>query len=135
MTVEEKKQFLRGYKEMFEKLDILKLKKKEIKEDIESLKSLEYTDMPKTYKKTDLSDCIVRLEEQEEKINNQIAEIQRTKAIINDALLILKKKNEINVIDMHYLKFIGWEEIGKELGYSRSQILRFHGDALQNIKL
>lgn len=135
MKVEEKKQFLIGFKRMFFKLESLKEQKKVTRERMESAKAIEYSDMPKSHRKTDLSDCIVQLEEQEERINNQIAEIFKRQVTITDAIMRLEDGLESDIMNKHYIQFIGWEEIGKELGYSRTHILRLHGHALQHINL
>lgn len=134
-TTEWKKEYLKSYVNNKRKLESLKMQREELREKIQSVKAVSYSDMPKgSSNQSDLSNYMVKLEELEEKIENLTNKTYDECLKIEKAIMYLKNPNECNVIHMRYINNMKWEEISKKTGYSTMQLHRIHGKALYNIR-
>lgn len=128
-----KKQYLRGYKRVCNRIDTLGLQIQELREAKEAAKAIEYSDMPKGNKQSDLSDYIVKLERLEEKVQYKLKEKSREKLDIESNITDIDDDVESDVLYKRYILLMDWEDIAREVGYSIRQIYRYHGRALHNL--
>lgn len=74
-----------------------------------------------------------------DEIQREIGEMQNT--ALQQYVLVLRQlqkmaeETEYNVLVYRYLNGFDWYEIGERVGYSRRQVLRIHGAALQHFEL
>ena len=138
MTVREqneiKKDFLRGYKRVCNRIKTLDLQMQELRETKEAAKAIEYSDMPNGNKQSDLSDYIVKLEYLEEKVKRKLEEKQREKLDIESYILDMNDDIESDILYKRYIQLMDWPDIAKAIGYSERQVYRYHGKALCDLK-
>lgn len=137
MTVKEqneiKKEFLRGYKRISNRIKTLENQRDEYRQEIESAKAMQYSDMPKGHKQSDLSDYIVRLEGMEERVSLKIEEKKREKLEIESCITDVDNDIESEILYKRYIELKEWPDIAKEIGYSITQTYRYHGYALKDM--
>lgn len=135
-TIEWKEEQLKSYKQKKKKLRNLKEQKEELDEKIKSVKAILYSGMPKgSNKKTDLSDCMVKMEELEEEIAQMENEINCAFLRIEKSIKDLENPDESSLIHSRYINGEKWEEISKKTGYSIVHLHRIKKRALSNIKI
>ena len=135
-TIEWKKEYLKSYLNNKRKLESLNMQTAELREKIQSVKAMSYSDIPKSSSpQTDLSDYIVRLEEMDEDITELTKVINKKFEIIEKAILKLKNANESYIIQLRYIQNKSWEEISIITKYSLRHTHNIHGSALVNIEL
>ena len=80
-----------------------------------------------------------RAVEKADEIQREIEELFSEMVALCDKINILIDKmsdvNEQIVLRYRYIENYTWSAIGKSMGYSRSTILRIHGDAIKNFSL
>lgn len=132
MTVEEAKQELKEYRE-----NILYIKEQQ--EDIEELRGiLEKTTTRLSPTKTDnnsmstdkFSDGIDRIDRIEKDKNEKLAELLTKKFVVDSKIDRLEYPHR-DVLFMRYSRGKSWDEIAKKLNYSRDNVFKVHGKALQ----
>lgn len=73
---------------------------------------------------------IVRIDELERQINEEIALFVSEKHRIIDEINMLEDVRHVEVLYKRYAEFKYFDDIAEEMGYSRRHILRIHGEAL-----
>lgn len=132
MTSEEKKEYLQGYRRIYRKILLLQYKKASLIESMESAKAVEYSDMPKVHKNTDLSDYIVKLDELITEINYKKQELEEKRLEIERCIVGLDDK-ERQVIRKRYIELRKWGDISKIMSLNIRTVYRVHGRALNKI--
>lgn len=90
--------------------------------------------MPKGNRSSDLSDFMVLLDEEIEKLKKERLEKVRTYSEISDRIRAVKNENEREVLTLRYIKGLKWEEICIEMNYGWTHIHNIHSSALRNFK-
>ena len=122
---EKKKEYLNRYNSLQEQ-------EKQLRSQIDGPKAIEYSDMPKAHKQTDLSDYMVRLERILDRIANEKNEMQKIQLEIEEKIIDVM---ESRILYLRYIQFMKWEDICVEMGYSWRQIHNIHSKALNNLKI
>lgn len=136
MQQEEKKEYLKSYRKFTLKLRELEEQKLELRSKIESVRAIEYDDMPKgSGNNTDLSSKMVMLEDIDARIEWEQKLINSRFIYISNAVLDMTEPEERAVIYKRYIEFKRWEDIAEEIGYSLKHTHRIHGRALIHIVL
>ena len=99
--------------------------------------SVTYSDMPRDPNKgnSKVEKVVVKITDMETAINEEID------ALVDLKLDIIKSINSINepelqrVLDLRYLKFLKWEEVSWEMGYSIKYVYHLHRKALNEINI
>ena len=91
--------------------------------------------MPKAHKKTDLSDYMVRLEKILYKIADKKREMQEIRLEIEDKITDIDDGIQSRVLYLRYIRFLKWEDICVEIGYSWRQVHRAHSQALKKMNI
>ncbi|EMW6317260.1 DUF1492 domain-containing protein [Enterococcus faecalis] len=76
-----------------------------------------------------------RIEELQEKINNEVDHLVALKAEIRDVINQVTDIDERMVLRYRYVHNFTWEQIGDELNADKSTIRRWHGNALNHVVL
>ena len=91
--------------------------------------------MPKGSQQSDLSDYMVLLDEQIDRLKRERLKKARTREQIDLAIRRMKNPDEQRVLRLRYLWGLGWIAVGRRMGYSREGAIKIHGRALQNLKI
>lgn len=133
---EKKKEYLRQYTRSQKRIDNLKEQLLSLRETKQSVRSQQMSDMPKgSSRDKDLSDLMVKIEELDEKIKDEMVKSAKTKIMIEEDILSLQNEDEARVLRMRYIESRQWEEIENRMKFSRRQVLYIHGRALNNLKI
>ena len=131
---DKKKEFLRRYREC-------ERREQEILEEIRRLRmdqmfpSVVNDGMPKGSQQSDLSDYMVLLDEQIDRLKQERLEKARTREQIDLAIRRMENPDEQRVLRLRYLWGLKWEEVAVKMNYSWKQIHRLHGSALDNFEM
>ena len=102
---------------------------------MQASKAIEYSDMPKGCKQSDLSDYIVRLEYLYEQIGDKQRELLNKHLEIEALIAEMPDAIESNILHLRYIEFKVWEQICIDIGYSWKQTHRYHSKALRHINI
>jgi DNA-directed RNA polymerase specialized sigma subunit len=91
--------------------------------------------MPKGSQQSDLSDYMVLLDEQIDRLKQERLKKARTREQIDLAIRRMENPDEQRVLRLRYLWGLNWKEIGEKMGYNERQPQRIHGSALNNFKM
>lgn len=131
---DKKKEFLRRYREC-------ERREREILEEIQRLRmdqmfpSVVNDGMPKGSQQSDLSDYMVLLDEQIDRLKQERLEKARTREQIDLAIRRMENPDEQRVLRLRYLWGLKWEEVAVKMSYSWKQIHRLHSSALDNFEM
>ena len=131
---DKKKEFLRRYREC-------ERREQELLEEIQRLRmdqmfpSMVNDGMPKGSQQSDLSDYMVLLGEQIDRLKQERLEKARTRDQIDLAIRRMENPDEQRVLRLRYLWGLKWEEVAVKMNYSWKQIHRLHGSALDNFEM
>lgn len=134
MTSSEKKEYLLEYKNTKRRIKRIELQIEEIRE-AKMNPSAKTDDMPHAHNITDLSDYIINLDD---KLSEIIVLKSKNAALLEKiykAVDELEDEVEKDIIIYRYVRGMSWEDIAKEIGYSRKQTDRIHGRALEHLVL
>ena len=132
---EKKKEYLNRYKNAVRKYNSLQEQEQQLRTEMRGPRAIEYTDMPKTHKQIDLSDEIVRIERILNKIEDQKKEMQEIRLEIEEKIVDIEDGMQSRVLYLRYIRFMKWEDICVEIGYSWRQVHRAHSQALKNLNI
>jgi len=131
---EKKKEYLNKYHET-------KKREKRILDEIERLRmdkmypSLVINDMPHTTGHNDLSDYMVKVDEQIQKLNEELSKKAGIYEDITRRIGKLKSGDEQDVLFLRYISGMKWEEIAVKMEYSHKHIYKIYGRALNNFEI
>lgn len=131
---EKKKEYLNRYKTAVKKYNSLQEQEERIRAEM-GPGAIEYSGMPKAHKKTDLSDYMVRLEKILYKIADKKREMQEIRLEIEDKITDIDDGIQSRVLYLRYIRFLKWEDICVEIGYSWRQVHRAHSQALKKMNI
>ena len=132
---EKKKEYLNRYRQAVRKYNSLQEQEKQLRSQIDGPKAIEYSDMPKAHKQTDLSDYMVRFERILDRIANEKNEMQKIQLEIEEKIIDVMDGEQSRILYLRYIQFMKWEDICVEMGYSWRQIHNIHSKALNNLKI
>lgn len=131
---ERKKEYLKSYKKA-------KIREKRILDEIQRLRadqmfpSVTYDDMPHGTGISDLSDYIVRVEAEIEKLKLERLEKIKLYGEIEGRIKAMTDENEQDVLRLRYLVELSWEEVAVKMGYGWRHVHKIHSSALKNFKM
>ena len=83
---------------------------------------------------TSLEDTIVRIVAAQGDLNRQLNEIVRLQVQISSLIDKVQNVNYSEILTKRYLRFMPWNRIASEMGYSRRWVLQKHGQALEVVE-
>lgn len=129
-----KKEYLNGYK-------YARMRAKRVAEQIQQLRldtmflCLQGDGMPRGSNQSDLSDYMERYDGLMEELKKEELDAVTQYTNIHKAIKRMRDDEEKEILERKYLMRKTWEEIAKELGYSRITVIRKHGEALINFEI
>ena len=132
---EKKKEYLNRYRQAVRKYNSLQEQEKQLRSQMDGPKAIEYSDMPKAHKQTDLSDYMVRLERILTRIANEKNEMQKIQLEIEEKIIDVMDGEQSRILYLRYIQFMKWEDICVEMGYSWRQVHNIHSKALNDLKI
>lgn len=76
---------------------------------------------------------VLKLIDKQNELLEQYVKLQEKKAEIRETVYQLDDSKQIELLIRRYFNFQRWEQIADSMNYSRRQITRLHGEALNNI--
>ena len=132
---EKKKEYLNRYRQAVRKYNSLQEQEKQLRSQMDGPKAIEYSDMPKAHKQTDLSNYMVRLERILTRIANEKNEMQKIQLEIEEKIIDVMDGEQSRILYLRYIQFMKWEDICVEMGYSWRQVHNIHSKALKNLSI
>ncbi len=80
-----------------------------------------------------MADMVIRLIEQQEKINRNIDKYINMRANIHEVLSLLDNGDHIRLLYKRYFEYKSWEVIAYEMGYTYRWVTKIHGNALTEL--
>ncbi len=77
-----------------------------------------------------LADMVIRLMEQQDRINSNIDKYIRMRGNIHEVISLLDNGDHIRLLYKRYFEFKTWETIACEMGYTYRWVTKHHGRAL-----
>ena len=133
---DEKKRWLWQYQDCVEREKEINLRIEKIRNELGGLKGISYDGMPGSGSLHDLSDGMVKLMEEEEKLLQERERMAKTWREIQEAITrpeLTSKQTE--VCFKRYILRMWWDDIAEEMGVSEATAYRYHGEALQRIRI
>lgn len=131
---EEKKQFLWGYRDSLRRIERIKAEMEELRAMRANISAGGGGAGRKGYK-NDLSGCIAKLDTLEKDKEKELCNMVQSHERIEKAISNLEDEQEREVLLYRYIKGLDWQEIAEKMAYSKRQIHRFHGRALEHLNL
>lgn len=79
--------------------------------------------------------AVLRVMELEERLTKEIDELTEKRREIERAVNAVPDEVQREVLTRRYLLYQKWEDIAREMGYTKRRIFQIHGNALKNISL
>lgn len=133
---DEKKRWLWRYQDCVEREKEINLRIEKIRNELGGLKGISYDGMPGSGSLYDLSDGMVKLMEEEEKLLQERERMAKTWREIQEAITspeLTSKQTE--VCFKRYILRMWWDDIAEEMGVNKRSVYRYHGEALQRIRI
>lgn len=77
--------------------------------------------------------CLAKADELERLITEGIDRLIDIKVEITETIMTLKDPTSQMLLMLRYIRFLSWEDISRQMGYSESWIFKKHGAALNDI--
>ena len=135
MNLQEKKDYLKQYRQLDSEIRQLLLEKSEIFELGPKITPT-YSAVPKGTGSGDkIQSTIEKLEKQEDKINQKIEQRMKVKEEIETALNTVTDQRLKLLLRYRYINGCTWEDIAAKMCYSYMHVYRLHGKALNAMML
>ena len=133
--IEEKKEYLKGYRKAKQRERMLLEQIQQLRLDT-MMPSINNDGMPHgSGGESDLSDYIEKYEELKEELEKErLAAVREYRKIYRN-LRQMKDDDEREVLTRYYLMREKWDEITKKIGYSRSRMFDIYDRALRNFQI
>ncbi|MGL5436187.1 MAG: sigma factor-like helix-turn-helix DNA-binding protein [Lachnospiraceae bacterium] len=131
---EQKKEYLKSYRKA-------QIREQRILDEIQRLRmdkmfpSVTYDDMPHGTDVGDMSDYIVLVEAEIEKLKQERLEKIKLYREIESRIKSMANDNEQDVLRLRYLTGFSWEQIAVKMGYGWRHVHKIHASALANFKM
>ncbi|MGL5435891.1 MAG: sigma factor-like helix-turn-helix DNA-binding protein [Lachnospiraceae bacterium] len=128
---EQKKEYLKSYRKA-------QIREQRILDEIQRLRmdkmfpSVTYDDMPHGTDVGDMSDYIVLVEAEIEKLKQERLEKIKLYREIESRIRAMTNDNEQDVLRLRYLTGFSWEQVAVKMGYSWQHVHKIHASALKN---
>ena len=83
---------------------------------------------------TSMEDTIVRIVAAQDDLNRQLNEIVRLQVEISALIDKVQNVNYSQILTKRYLRFMPWNKIASDMGYSRRWVLQKHTQALEIVE-
>lgn len=131
---EKKKEYLKGYRDHVRRIRRIEAELKELQE-MRGSRGLQIDGMPHGTEQSDLSSYAAQLDDMEQRLREE--RYQRVIAYkdIANRIKSLKSEHEQDVMFYRYILGYEWWEIAEKMGFSERQVHRYHGKALEHLKI
>lgn len=129
--IEAKKEYLKFYRKA-------QIREQRILEEIQRLRmdkmlpGVVYSDMPRGTDVRDMSDYIVLVEAEIEKLKQERLEKIKLYGAIENRIRAMTNDNEQDLLRLYYLVGLSWEEVAAKMGFVCRHVTRLHAKALAN---
>lgn len=82
--------------------------------------------------KSKIEKAIVEMQEKENRLANEIAELMEITDKVSNAVGMIKNPVEKRILKYRYVSFFSWKQISLLMKMGKSNLFRLHADALKN---
>lgn len=133
---EEKKEYLKSYKKIRNRLNSLEMQLRHLKIDMLHVKASQGDGMPRGKGETnDLSRYMEQMADLEEQIDSKRSELIDKQVKITSAINALDDDDECTILTEKYLNCKTWEKVSEDNDFAWRTMHRIHGRAIKKIKL
>lgn len=125
------KEYLRELRKLDVEVAALRDQIRLLEQEAEGVKGMRYTRTPKGGKPRDTADVLAEIADLKTIYTRHIDQLTEKRKAAMAAIAGIERTELRSVLIMRYLLGRSWQEIARELNYSKSSILRLHGDALR----
>lgn len=130
MDVSEIKDYLKSYRELKSKIDIVELELEELEEQAESIVPVN-DGMPKEAVKSDRTgDLAVKIADMISRLIDMRMELIEKRTAVSDLILAVPDSRYSQLLYKRYILLDTWDKIAKDMHYEHKYILRLHSEAL-----
>jgi DNA-directed RNA polymerase specialized sigma24 family protein len=132
-AIERKKKFLKRYKRNNACIDRLKIKLEVLDERIKSVKSPNYSGMPRGGVPVTVEELLSDKLDLENRIARLNAKKSKLKSDVLEQIDNLDDTRYIEVLEMFFIEFMSFGEIAEELGYNERHVIRLYSEAINEL--
>ena len=77
--------------------------------------------------------CVAKIVDMENDIRDQVAEFMDLKRRVLAVLDEVTDPVQLQILHLHYCRYMSWDQIGLAVGYERRNVCYIHGRALQTV--
>ena len=81
-----------------------------------------------------LETAVINLQEQSEKLGDEVLKYLETRAKIADSIMLVKDDNERLILEYRYLTFKKWRQIAEAMNVSLRKVYQLHDQALDSLE-
>ena len=134
MTIEEKKAYLRRYKEAIGKCSDISIEMDRLYEDL-VYPSVKLDGMPHSGNVSDLSDGMVEIDGLMQRLSREKDKAVTVRDEIAACIGRVDEPNEQRVLHLRYLTLLKWSDIAIQMGYELRNIHVIHRRALEHLTI
>jgi DNA-directed RNA polymerase specialized sigma24 family protein len=134
MTIEEKKEYLRRYKEAIGKCSDISIEMDRLYEDL-VYPSVKLDGMPHSGNASDLSDGMVEIDTLMQKMSHEKDRAVAVRDEIADCIGRVDEPNEQRVLHLRYLTLLKWSDIAIQMGCVLRNVHLIHRRALEHLEI
>lgn len=133
MNSEQKKEYLKSYRQAVIAVRQLQDEIDQLRLDKMSPPAVEYSDMPKVGGRQDMSNYMVMLEELEDSLYTAKYKRIQLYTNIHKCIEAMEDETERNLLRAKYIHLKTWEQVGEIMGYDERQARRIHEKAICSV--
>ena len=130
-TIEKKKRFLKRYRKNLACIDRLNVKLLVLDEKIKSIKSPNYSGMPKGGVPVSLEELLSDKLDLENRISRLKAKKSNLKNKVLEEIDNLDDTRYIDILEMFFIDCMSFSEIAEEKGYNERHVIRLYSEAIE----
>ena len=130
------KEYLMRFMQVMREIEDLDRRMAQLRLKYAAPSAINYSDMPKAHDSNhDLSDYIAKMDEMTEYMINKYTRLRGIEVDIYKRLDRMQDQTEREILRYRYIDGLNWEQISTRLNYSKRNVTRIHGRALQHFPL
>jgi len=130
------KEYLMRFRQVMREIEDLDRRMAQLRLKYAAPSAINYSDMPKAHDSNhDLSDYIAKMDEMTEYMINKYTRLRGIEVDIYKRLDRMQDQTEREILRYRYIDGLNWEQISTRLNYSKRNVTRIHGRALQHFPL
>lgn len=132
-AIEKKKKFLKRYKRNLACIDRLKIKLHILDEKIKSVKSPNYSGMPKGGLPVTIEDLLSDKKDLENRIDKLKAKKSNLKSMVLEEIDTLEDDRYVEVLESFFIDCKSFADIAEDTGYQERHVIRLYSQGIEEL--